>query len=247
MKKSHLAALAASFALSTAVPANAATIMFASVADFEPYNYLDDEGVLQGFEADLATLICERAGLTCDWTLAPWDDLIPDLLAGDFDVIMTGMQITIDREIYIDFSDEYFPADPSAIMTLDGGSYPSAFGVVGAQSSSLQASYVNAQGWTVSEFSDPADALQALISGEITAYVSDQANLEALMTDYPGTYSLVATEIVIGGGVGLGVAQSSSLRTTLNTALASLKADGTLDSLIGTWFDGRDPNYRQAQ
>lgn len=246
MKKSHLAALATSIALSLGSPANA-TIMFASVADFAPYNYLDDEGVLQGFEADLAALICDRADLSCDWTLAPWDEMIPGIMASDFDVIMTGMQITEDRKIYIDFSDEYYPADPSAILTLDGGSMPSAFGLVGAQADSLQASYVTAQGWNVSAFSDPAAALEALSNGEITAYVADQANLETLMAANPGSYSLAAQDIVIGGGIGMGVAKSSGLKAALNTALASLKADGSLDDLIGTWFDGRDPNYRQAQ
>ncbi len=50
--------------------------------------------------------------------------------------------------------------------------------------------------------------------------------------------------MVIGGGVGLGVRESEpSLLASLNTALAELKADGTLDTLIGTYFSDRDPNY----
>lgn len=43
----------------------------------------------------------------------------------------------------------------------------------------------------------------------------------------------------------MGIRKSDSdLKSALNFAIADLKADGTLDALIGTWFNGRDPNYR---
>ncbi len=248
MKPVIHASLALALSLGTFSFAQASTIVFASVADFAPYNYLDDEGELQGFEEELAEEICSRAGLTCEWALAPWDDMISELLADEFDVIMTGMQITEDREVYIDFSEEYFPADPSAFLALSGGSYPSSIAVVGALSDTLQADYISDEGWALATYSDTAEALQALLSNEISAFVADQASLEEIFAANSGVYTLVASDVVIGGGIGLGVRESSSsLLTSLNSALASLKADGTLDTLIGTWFDGRDPNYRQAE
>ncbi len=43
----------------------------------------------------------------------------------------------------------------------------------------------------------------------------------------------------------MGIRKSDSdLKSALNFAIADLKADGTLDALIGPWFNGRDPNYR---
>jgi len=228
-----------------AAPVSASVIRFGSVADFSPYNYLDDEGVLQGFEADLGALICERAALECEWLLAPWDELISNLAANEVDVLMTGMQITAERQLTIAFSDEYFPADPSAIMVMTGGNYPDSASVVGAQVDTLQVGYVNEQGWALATYESPDLAIQAMMAGEITAVVGDQAFLQEISNASPGTFAFVATDVVIGGGIGLGLRQSDdSLKSSLNAAIAGLKADGTLDSLIGTWFDGRDPNYR---
>lgn len=158
---------------------------------------------------------------------------------------MTGMQITPQRETIIDFTQEYFPADPSAFMALTGIGYPSAIAVVGAQGDTLQAQYVTDEGWALATFESPEDAVEALHTNEISAFVGDQAYLEEIMALSPGTYELVTTEVVIGGGVGLGIREATpSLLTALNLAITSLKVDGTLDTLIGLWFDGRDPNYR---
>ena len=247
MKALRPALFATILALALSTPARAAVVMFGSTADFEPYNYLDDEGVLQGFEADLAQILCERANLTCDWALAPWEDMITALQEGEFDLIMTGMQITPEREALIDFTEEYFPADPSAILVLAGSGAPGSFTVVGAQEGSLQADYVSEQGWSLSSFEAPDDAVQALLAGQIGAYVADQAYLETVIAANPGSFSLAETGLVIGGGIGIGVLPgNSALRVALNQAIASVKADGTLDALIGTWFNGRDPNYRGA-
>ncbi len=247
MFKIRLAAMVTALSLAAIHPAAAVTIRMASVADFAPYNYLDDQGVLQGFEADLATMLCAQASLQCEWVLAPWDEMITGLLEQEFDVIMTGMQITTSREMYIDFSDEYFPADPSAFLALDGGVYPSSIDIVGAQTDTLQVSYVTNEGWAVSAFPEPEDAIAALLAGEISAFVADQAYLQSVVDANPGQFALVASDVVIGGGIGLGIRESTpGLRASLNAAIAALKADGTLDALIGTWFDGRDPNYRGA-
>lgn len=80
MKPTTLASLAFAIILGGATLSESQTIRFGSVADFVPYNYLDNDGELQGFEAELSTLICARAGLTCEWALAPWNDMITELL-----------------------------------------------------------------------------------------------------------------------------------------------------------------------
>jgi polar amino acid transport system substrate-binding protein len=49
---------------------------------------------------------------------------------------------------------------------------------------------------------------------------------------------------MIGGGVGMGIRESDGdLKNKMNTAIDSMKADGTLSALISKWFDGRVVNY----
>jgi len=247
MKPIKSLTLAAAMVVAFASTAQASPIRFGSVADFAPYNYLDDEGVLQGYEAELNTLLCQRAQLDCVWELAPWPDMVVALQNNEFDVIMTGMQITDVRKQTIDFSAPYFPADPSAIMTRTGGHYPDSASVVGTQADTLQADYVNNHGWALASYDTPEDAVQALRDNNVSSVVGDQTYLDGVAAAEPGAFAFVARDVVIGGGVGLGFRKSDTgLKDKLDAALASLKSDGTLDALIGKWFNGRDPNYRGA-
>jgi len=228
-----------------AAPVSGDVIRLGSVADYAPYNYLNDDGEMRGFEADLAALICAQASLECEWVLQPSDESILALTTNDIDVIMTGMQITAERDLVIDFSQEYFPADPSAFMTLTGGNAPAAGDVIGTQTGTLQQSYATENGYAVHLYDSLNDVVAALAAGEVTVILADQAYLETVVAATPDTYALVATDISTGGGVGLGVRETSPvLLSQLDAALTSLKSSGSLDALIGSWFEGRDPNYR---
>ena len=56
----------------------------------------------------------------------------------------------------------------------------------------------------------------------------------------------VGEDVMIGGGVGAGVRkEDAELKATVNEALASLKADGTVDALIAQWFDGMGPFFAE--
>ena len=111
MKKLILVAAAALIALTGA--ASAQTVRLGTEGAYAPWNFLDDAGKVAGYEIDLGNELCSRAGLTCEWVVNEWDSIIPNLQAGNYDAIMAGMSITDERKETIDFSDNYFPPDPS--------------------------------------------------------------------------------------------------------------------------------------
>src|ERR1041384_3293823 len=111
MKKLILAAVA-TLALGTAVQAQE-TVRIATEGAYAPWNFLNDAGEPAGYEIDLGNAICAKAGFTCEFVINDWDSIIPNLLAGNYDVIMAGMSITDERLETIDFTDAYFPPDPS--------------------------------------------------------------------------------------------------------------------------------------
>jgi octopine/nopaline transport system substrate-binding protein len=65
-------------------------------------------GDLAGFEVDLATALCTRAGLICK-LLPDGDDaeLIPALLGGKYDAIVAGLSVTPDRQRIVNFTQPY--------------------------------------------------------------------------------------------------------------------------------------------
>jgi len=82
-------------------------IKIATEGAYAPWNFVNADGKLDGFEIDLANDLCTRAKLKCSIIAQNWDGLIPSLKVGKFDVIMAAMFITPKRLETIDFTQPY--------------------------------------------------------------------------------------------------------------------------------------------
>jgi ABC-type amino acid transport/signal transduction systems, periplasmic component/domain len=248
MKKMMLAA-AAILALGTPAFAQE-TVRIATEGAYAPWNFLNDAGEPAGYEIDLGNAICEKAGITCEWIINDWDSIIPNLLAGNYDLIMAGMSITEERLETIDFTQDYFPPDPSKFVSTAGsGIDPSALSGarIGVQGGTIQAAYAEenlASGNTVVTFTTADQAMADLMAGNLDTILADGAYLEPVVTAASGAIEFVGEDIMIGGGVGAGLRKDAAdLKAKIDDALSALKADGTVDKLIAQWFEGHGPYY----
>ena len=69
-------------------------IRFGIDAQYPPANFVNDDGAIDGFEPEMRDELCRRAQLECVWVENEWVSLIPNLLAGKFDVILNLMYNT---------------------------------------------------------------------------------------------------------------------------------------------------------
>ncbi|SEW22600.1 amino acid ABC transporter substrate-binding protein, PAAT family [Cognatiyoonia koreensis] len=204
---------------------------------YPPYNFLNDAGEVDGFERELGDELCARAELTCEWVTNEWDSIIPNLVSGNYDVIMAGMSITDERDEVIDFSEAYTQPDPSAYLALSADA-DIAGGVIAAQAGTIQASHVASSGATLLEFATPDETVAAVKNGEADAVLADKSFLMPIADADPDLVMLDQQEL-IGGGVGLGLRESDGeLREKFNAAIMSVKEDGTLNELIAKWEVG---------
>ncbi|MBQ2260237.1 MAG: transporter substrate-binding domain-containing protein [Loktanella sp.] len=204
---------------------------------YPPYNFINDAGEVDGFERALGDELCLRAELNCTWVVTDWDSIIPNLVSGNYDAIIAGMSITDERKEVIDFTDPYTQPDPSAFLALGEVDLENA--VIAAQTGTIQASYVTSmEGATLLEFATPDETISAVRNGEADAVLADKAFLEPIDSE-GGELSFIGEDILIGGGIGLGVRQSDTeLRDTFSAAIQSMKDDGTLNELITEWLPG---------
>ena len=204
---------------------------------YPPYNFLNDDGEVDGFEREVGDEICARAMLTCEWVTNEWDSIIPNLVSGNYDVIIAGMSITDERDEVIDFSQGYTQPDPSAYLAMSAD-VDLANGVIAAQTGTIQAAFVAGTGATLLEFATPDETVAAVKAGEADAVLADKSFL-APIAESDAEVMLLDQEELIGGGVGLGVRESDGeLLAKLDAAINSMKDDGTLNELIAKWGVG---------
>jgi glutamine transport system substrate-binding protein len=76
---------------------------------FAPFTYIDDSGNIIGFDIDLIRAIGKSLGYeNTNIRVLPFDGLIPALMTGNIDVIISGFTITPERDKKVDFSDPYY-------------------------------------------------------------------------------------------------------------------------------------------
>ncbi len=214
----------------------AETVRMGTEGAYPPYNFINDNGEVDGFERELGDELCKRAGLTCEWVTNDWDSIIPNLVSGNYDTIIAGMSITPERDQVIDFTQEYIPPAPSYYVATSPD-VDVKHGVIAAQTGTIQANYVANSGATLVEFATADETIAAVKNGEADAVLADGDFLKPIVDESNGELVIVGDPVSIGGGVGMGLRESDTeLKAKFNAAIQSMKDDGSLNALIKKWF-----------
>ncbi|MDP2085951.1 MAG: transporter substrate-binding domain-containing protein, partial [Gemmobacter sp.] len=76
------------------------------------------------------------------------------------------------------------------------------------------------------------------------AVFADKDFLKPIVDESNGQLVFVGEDVALGGGVGMGLRQSDAeLRGKFDTAISSMKADGSLNVLIEKWFGAESPKF----
>jgi polar amino acid transport system substrate-binding protein len=225
--------------LATGLPAaHAQTVRLGTEGAYPPYNFVNDSGEVDGLERELGDELCKRAALTCTWVTNDWDSIIPNLISGNYDAIMAGMSITEERDQVIDFTDNYTQPDPSAYVALSED-VDLEGGVIAAQTGTIQASHVTETGADLVEFATPEETIAAIRNGEADAVLADKAFLDPVVAESEGDLIFVGEDVLLGGGIGIGLRESDAeLKEKFNAAISSMKDDGSLNALLEKWLPG---------
>ena len=103
-----LSTLAIAASLSTG--AFAETLRLGTEGAYPPFNYIEADGKIAGFDVEIGQELCKRIGEECEVVAQDWDGIIPGLLANEYDFIIASMFITEERKKQVDFTDPYYLA-----------------------------------------------------------------------------------------------------------------------------------------
>ncbi len=221
--------------------------------DYPPFNYRNDKGELTGFDVDLAHALCDRLKAQCSFETKPWEALLPALKSGDGDVVIASMLIPSapraapPHEEGIVFTGAYYSTPGHFAVQKSGGFPASAAGLAGkrvaVQAGSVHAAFLTHHfpGVEAVDVTTLKDAEQALAKGKVDYLFGDRnALLRWLRTD--GTCCRLAGPDYddpswFGQGAGIALrSKDEALRKRMDTALASLVADGTYRRISSRYF-----------
>lgn len=207
------------------------TVTVATSPDFPPFESLDGSEVV-GIEVDILQAITGKLGLEMQLEQMDFESVIPGVQAGKFDIGMSGITITADRQKNCDFTQPYFLASQAIVVTPDSDITCKANlegKTVSVQTGTTAEEYCMENGYEVLAFTANNDAAAALTSGKAAAWVVDNEVGVALAAQQG---LVVLDEAMTSEPYAFAFAKDSALTAQFDEALGELLADGTVAAIF---------------
>ena len=217
---------------------------------YPPLQFVEPKsGDAIGWEYDAMNELATRLNFKLVIENSSWDAMIPAISEGQYDIGMTGITIRDDRKEVVDFSDSYMRSEMFMLVRADENRFSSGEefasiddGLIGAQVGTTPfytAVYEildgNEQNPRITLFETFGASVQALRTGDVDLILTDGTAGAGYVDANPDVFKLVG-EAMGSEDFGFIFQKGSDLREPINAGIASLREDGTLDTLNTKWF-----------
>lgn len=236
--------------------ANAGKLVWATNAEFPPYESHGTDGSVVGIDADIADYIGEQLGLEVECEDMAFDSIIPAVTSGKADLGIAGMTVTEDRLVNVNFSTPYIDAGQVIIVKNDSAVASVkdlANKTIGVQLGTTGDTFVsdptNVEGATVERYNKGFEAVQALTQGKVDAVVIDNEPAKSFVSTTDGLKIL--DEPISKEEYAIAVNKDNeALLNAVNGVLADMEENGKLDEIrnkyLGDSADGAQEDATEA-
>ncbi|MBC7359599.1 MAG: transporter substrate-binding domain-containing protein [Desulfacinum sp.] len=219
-------------------------------AGYMPFEMTDKKGNFVGFDIDMAKEMAKAMGVKFVPVNTAWDGIIPSLITGKFDIIMSGMTVTQERNLKVNFADPYIIVGQTILLNkkhegkvlsykdLNDPQYivTSKLGTTGEQA--VKRMIPKCQ---YKSFETETEAALEVVNGKADAFVYDlpfcvvfmaqQGAGKLVFLDQPFTYEPLAWAVNKG---------DPDFLNWLNNFLRQVKNDGRYERIYNKWIKGTE-------
>lgn len=217
-------------------------VSVATEATYPPFETVDEKTKnLVGFDIDLMNAVAEKAGFTPDFKNTPFDSVLAGISSCQFDLAISAITITEDRKKNMAFSNPYIDAGQIVTVAANNTSINGPADLKGKKiavqlgtTGEIEAKKID--GATVQPF-DTADlAFAQLRNGQVDAVIVDNPTTEVYVKRFSKDIKTVGKPFT-DEHYGVAVCKTKTdLLNKVNTALADLEKDGTIQKLKDKWI-----------
>ncbi|GGG85817.1 substrate-binding periplasmic protein [Paenibacillus radicis (ex Gao et al. 2016)] len=102
----------------------AGKIVIGTGGNYRPFNYMNEKNELVGFDIEWGNIIAEGLGVKAEFITGQFSGLTPGLLAGKFDILLAGVNVTDERKKSVDFAEPYGRDGVVAVVNKEGSNNP---------------------------------------------------------------------------------------------------------------------------
>lgn len=213
---------------------------------YMPFELTNQKGEIIGFDVDMAKRMAKAMGVELELVSTAWDGIIPALITGKFDIIMSGMTLTQERNLTVNFASPYILIGQSVLVNnklqgeitsykdLNDPKYTvaSKLGTTGEQATKKMipnAKYIS--------YETEQEGVIEVVNGKIDAFIydmpfnaiaaSEKGAGKIFHLDQPFTKEPLAWAVRKG---------DADFLNWLNNFMEQIKYDGVYDKIYTKWF-----------
>ena len=210
-------------------------------ATYPPMETVDEAtGEIVGFDVDLLNAVCERINCVPQFVNKAWDGIFAALQQGEFDLVVSGVSITAERDESMDFSEPYLVVSQAILvrvedaeLTVDDFKTRKLAAQTATTNAQLAEELVGRD--NVSLYDAFAGAILALQNADVDGVVIDGTSGVAYEQEFAGELTIGVTGLQ-ADPLGIVFQEGEPMVDAFNEGPAAIKEDGTLDALIAKYW-----------
>ena len=216
---------------------------------YSPWFVDDDPTNGKGYESAVAYAIADKLGYAKDavtWVVVPFNTAIAPG-PKTFDIDLNQVSISDERKNAVDFSSGYYDVRQT-VVTYKGSPIDGKTTVADLKGAKLGAQVGTTSYIAATEQIAPTEQVAVFDTNDLAVQALQNKQIDGIVVDLPTGFYIAAAQLDDGVIVGQLPSQGepeqfgavldkgSSLTPCVTAAVDALRADGTLDSLVGEWL-----------
>lgn len=221
------------------------TVVIGTSADFPPLSFIDKDNVIRGFDIEVAKEIAKRLNLKSQVINLPFNQLLPEIKAGNIHIIAAGISPTPARQKKAYFTKPYLTGNPFLAITQKVNPQISSINDLenkkvvvneGHLSDLYLSSFPNIE---IIRVEKPEQAFEMLEQHKAYAYVTSAISLAPVIKELGVGIEKFNSSTLSETNENISIAIAKNLpeefRNSVQQALDNMENDGTLNNLKIKW------------